>query len=405
MKNKLKLRTLACVIVTSCLLIQSCKKDDDCSPATIAAAGDDIMIIGTSTTLAGNVPTSGVGTWSIISGDGATLTDPLNATTTFAGVVGTTYVLQWAITGCPSSKDEVSITFSCDPAAAAKAGADQSIAGTTATLAANGTQGSGTWTIVSGAGGNITNAGSPTSTFTGTVGTTYTLRWTVACPASQDDVQISFNDGTPKITSIDKTSVLNGEIITITGVNFSANINGMSQINISKTSDPYANQEVFLPIISRTATEIKAVFEGTNGGASGTYAVRYIKKPDANAAVLYPANINITIAVPTANQFFTSSTFTNTNVAKGAEVSFGAKNGSLTAAEYSIKLVKYDYATGLSTESETTVTSVTANGYGSTMDKIAFNIPANLASGSYTVKVTYGEKTVVAGWGVFLNVN
>jgi hypothetical protein len=218
-------------------------------------------------------------------------------------------------------------------------------------------------------------------------------------------VQISFNDGLPKITAIDKTTVINGEIITVTGINFSSNFNGGSQISIVKTADPYINQEIFLSILSRTATEIKAVVQGANGGFTGAYSVRYNKKPDSNPAVQYNSNLSVTIAAPTASQVFTSSTFTNNNVAKGAEGSFGLKNGSLTTTDYSIKLIKYDYTTGASTETDATVTGVVLNGYGGSMDKLSFTVPAGAVSGSYAVKVTYGGKSVTAGWGSIFNVN
>jgi hypothetical protein len=367
MKNKINLSLFTVLLISASLAFQSCKKDDDCKAATIAKAGDDQSVVGTLTTLAANVPESGIGSWTITSGDGGTLTDPLSPTTTFTGAIGTTYLLKWSITGCPSSEDEVSVTFICNPNAAANAGPDQVVVGTSATLAANGT---GTWSIVSGAEGTIANATSATSGFTGKTGTTYVLRWTVACPATQDDVQISFNDGLPKITAIDKTAVINGEMITVTGINFTSNMNGLSQVSIIKTADPYINQEIFATIVSRTATEIKAVIQGANGGATGAYSVRYNKKPDSNPVVQYSTNFTMTIAAPAASQIFTSSTFTNNNVAKGAEASFGIKNGSLVASDYSIKLIKYDYTTGATTQTEATVTAVVAGGYGGSMDKL-----------------------------------
>jgi len=52
---------------------------------------------------------------------------------------------------------------------------------------------------VSGTGGTVTTPASPTSTFTGTQGTVYTLRWTITnstCTPSTDDVIITF-DQTP----------------------------------------------------------------------------------------------------------------------------------------------------------------------------------------------------------------
>lgn len=78
----------------------------------------------------------------------------------------------------------------------ANAGSTQSLCGaTSATLAANTpTSGTGLWTIVSGTGGTVTNPTSPTSTFTGTNGSVYTLRWTISngtC-TSNDDVVVTF---------------------------------------------------------------------------------------------------------------------------------------------------------------------------------------------------------------------
>jgi hypothetical protein len=402
MKNKVNLSLLSVLLLSASLAFQSCKKDDDCKAASTAKAGDDQNVVGTSTTLAANVSESGIGSWTIVSGDGGTLADPLNPTTTFTGTIGTTYLLKWTITGCPSSEDEVSVNFICNPNAAANAGPDQVVVGTSTTLAATG---SGTWSLVSGAGGTIGNPTSATSTFSGTVGTTYVLRWTVACPATQDDVQISFNDGLPKITAIDKATAINGEMITVTGINFTSNMNGVSQVSIVKTTDPYINQETFLTTLSRTATEIKVVIQGANGGAPGTYSVRYNKKPDANPLVQFSTNFIMTIAAPAASQIYTSSTFTNNNVAKGAEASFGVKNGSLVASDYSIKLIKYDYTTGVSSETDATVTGIIAGGYGGSMDKLSFTAPANAASASYYVKVTYAGKSVLAGWGSIFNVN
>jgi hypothetical protein len=96
--------------------------------------------------------------------------------------------------------DEVTITRSATPTVA-NAGADQTGAATcgltSVTLAGNApATGTGTWSIVSGAGGTITTPSSPTSNFSGTAGTTYTLRWTISnapCAVSQDDVIITFN--------------------------------------------------------------------------------------------------------------------------------------------------------------------------------------------------------------------
>jgi hypothetical protein len=380
----------------------SCKKDETCDPAPVANAGSDQNVIGTSTTLSANQPESGVGNWSIVSGEAGEFRDPLNAVSTFTGTLGNTYVLKWTISGCPISEDEVQITFSCDPALAANAGADQTVSGTSATLAANAT--TGTWTIISGAGGTVTAPSNPVSGFTGIIGTTYILRWTVVCPQSQDDVQITLTSTDPQFLTIDKTNAINGEIFTITGANFSSNYQGGSQINSKKTADPLIGQEVYLSILSRTSTQIKAVVFGTGGGVAGAYSLRYNKKPDTGAATLFPSNLTLTIVAPTGNQFYTSSTFTATNLAKGSEASFGVKNGSVIAGDYAVKLIQYNYTTGVATEYDVTNLTVTALGYGGTMDKIAFTLPASLPSAQYNVKVTYGATTLIGGWGSSLNV-
>lgn len=382
--------------------VLSCKKDETCDPAPAANAGSDQNVIGTSATLSANVPESGVGNWSIVSGEEGEFTDPLNAASAFTGTLGNTYVLKWTISGCPSSEDEVQITFSCDPALAANAGVDQTVSGTSATLAANAT--TGTWTIVSGAGGTITEPANPLSVFTGTIGTVYVLRWTAACPQSQDEVQITLTTTNPQFLTIDKTSAINGEIFTITGANFSANYQGGSQINSMKTADPLIGQEVYLSILSSTSTQIKAVVIGTNGGAAGTYSLRYNKKPDAGAATLFSSSLTLTVVVPTGSQFYTSSTFTATNLAKGSEASFGVKNGSVVASDYTVKLIQYNYSTGVATEYDVTNVTVTALGYGGTMDKIAFTLPLSLPSAQYNVKITYGGATLIGGWGSSLNV-
>ena len=76
------------------------------------------------------------------------------------------------------------------------AGLDQlNLAGTSAVLAANTpTNGTGAWSIVSGTGGSFVNAALATTTFNGTTGQFYTLRWTITtgCGNSTNDVDVSF---------------------------------------------------------------------------------------------------------------------------------------------------------------------------------------------------------------------
>jgi HYR domain/Secretion system C-terminal sorting domain/SprB repeat len=164
---------------------------------TTANAGPDQTVCGNSATLAGNTPAIGTASWTIVSGAGGAITTPTSPTSGFTGVAGTTYTLRWSITNppCAASTDDVIITLRANPTAA-NAGPDQSICASAVTLAANApTVGAGAWSIVSGAGGSIITASSPTSSFTGAPGTIYTLRWTISnapCVATTDDVLVTF---------------------------------------------------------------------------------------------------------------------------------------------------------------------------------------------------------------------
>jgi hypothetical protein len=154
----------------------------------------------TSVTLAGNAPTVGTGAWSIVSGTGGAITTASSATSTFSGTAGSTYTLRWTISNspCTGSTDDVVITFNQNPTTA-NAGADQNVASSggaiTATLAGNlPSVGTGLWTIESGTGGKITSPTNPTSTFAGTAGVGYVLRWMISnspCNASTDEMIIA----------------------------------------------------------------------------------------------------------------------------------------------------------------------------------------------------------------------
>ena len=181
----------------------------------------------TSVTLAGNSPTVGTGAWSIVSGVGGTVTTPSSNVSTFTGTAGTTYTLRWTISNspCTASTDDVVITFNRNPTTS-NAGVDQTGASTcgltSVTLAGNSpTVGTGAWSIVSGVGGTVTTPSSNVSTFTGTAGTTYTLRWTISnspCTASTDDVVITFNPNLPASVSIaaSATTICSGTNVTFT---------------------------------------------------------------------------------------------------------------------------------------------------------------------------------------------
>ena len=171
----------------------------DANPLPAATAGLDQTLCSTSATLAANAATTGIGTWTILSGAGGSFVNANSPTTVFNGVSGTTYNLRWTISNgvCASTFDNVQITFNTPPTVAT-AGADQTLCSTSATLAGNTpVTGSGQWTIFSGAGGSFVLDSNPTTIFNGTPGTTYVLEWTitngVVCTPSTDQVTIKLD--------------------------------------------------------------------------------------------------------------------------------------------------------------------------------------------------------------------
>ena len=111
---------------------------------------------------------------------------PTSPITTFSGTAGTAYSFRWTISNapCAASTDDVAVTFNQNPTTA-NAGPDQTGAATcgltTVTFAANTPAvGTGLWSIVSGAGGSLLRQPVRIVSFTGTAGTSYTLRWTIS---------------------------------------------------------------------------------------------------------------------------------------------------------------------------------------------------------------------------------
>jgi len=171
-------------------------------PPTIANAGTNQSICATSTTLNGNVPTVGTGTWTLTSAPaGFTGTVTFNnANQPNAMVSGLTqagdYVFTWTITNgiCPPS--QASVVISVIPTTfIANAGPNQDLCGvTTTTLAGNTAAGAtGTWTQISGSLASITDVNSANTTVTGLTVGTYIFRWTLSggsCAPSSSDVII-----------------------------------------------------------------------------------------------------------------------------------------------------------------------------------------------------------------------
>lgn len=170
-----------------------------CTPLpTQAHAGEDQYFAGAalSTTLQGNIPVHGVGTWTIVTGNGGSFANTNDPHTLFTGQQCESYSLIWTITTpCGSSSDTVSITFFITPTTA-NAGEDQTnVQATWTTLAANTPLfGQGQWIIIQGNGGQLVTPSSPSSLFLGQANTFYLLEWKISsvCTNSTDNVQIIF---------------------------------------------------------------------------------------------------------------------------------------------------------------------------------------------------------------------
>ncbi|MCP4145999.1 MAG: hypothetical protein GY752_12060, partial [bacterium] len=158
---------------------------------------------------------------------GSTGTAPLNyswntgATTSSFFVtptVTTTYTVTVSNT-CGSDSDEVTVTVITEQIA--NAGTNQSDVCLSAMLFANTpSSGTGSWTIESGSGGLVGASSMPNSSFFGTEGETYTLRWTIttSCTISYDEVDISF--------AILPTANAGGDVTICNGSNTTLNASG-----------------------------------------------------------------------------------------------------------------------------------------------------------------------------------
>jgi gliding motility-associated-like protein len=236
--------------------------------ATTANAGTDQNVCGTSTTLDGNVPGTGIGFWTQTGGSGGvTITNPSLYNSTITGLIAGAYIFRWNISNyaCASSFDEVQINVSMPPTVA-NAGVDQSIcSGTTVTMAGNSiANGTGIWTIVSGPNSpTISSSGSPTTTITGLTNGIYVVRWRSYngpyCAVSTDDMIV---DVTQAVT----TASLGGNQ-SLCGAN-SATLTGNQSTIGTWTQDPGGpNTATISPISSSAAL--------ATGLIPGAYTFRY----------------------------------------------------------------------------------------------------------------------------------
>ena len=173
---------------------------------TPVSAGPDQQLCSDSTAMSANLPVSGIGTWSLISGSGNILS--VNSPVSTVSNLGTGQnVFAWIVAPgpCPAVSDTVVITVYQAPTISL-AGADQQIcAALSDSVLINGNNpvtGSGMWSVSSGQ-GTFTNATQPV-TFVYNLGVGLNaLTWTISngvCPASTDTVLIT-RDPPPTIAA------------------------------------------------------------------------------------------------------------------------------------------------------------------------------------------------------------
>ncbi|MDW8850725.1 gliding motility-associated C-terminal domain-containing protein [Flavobacterium sp. MMLR14_040] len=158
----------------------------------------------TSAALAGNIPTSGKGTWSQVSGPSvAIFADVNDPTTIVSSLINGQYQFRWTISGgsaCDVSQSISKVVVSSVTPTLANAGPDQTLCiGSPVQLQGNAaiTSETGTWTVSPAAGVIFSDDNDPNAIATGLAGNTvYTFTWTIAngCGTTSDTVDITTNN-------------------------------------------------------------------------------------------------------------------------------------------------------------------------------------------------------------------
>ena len=141
------------------------------------------------------------GIWQLVSGNGE-FSDENSSESLFTGTSCTENVLVWSIEGrCSISTDTVRLIFNQETTQA-NAGSDITANTDSIPLSANAPKQNetGSWSVVSGDGGQFVNASEHNTVFIGQICSSYTLRWTLeACNGqTSDDVVVDL--GEPSIT-------------------------------------------------------------------------------------------------------------------------------------------------------------------------------------------------------------
>lgn len=161
---------------------------------TTANAGSDTEICADSTTLAGNTPSAGTGTWSLVSGTG-NFVSPNSPSSAVTGLSTGFNTFVWTIDNSPCgiSTDTVTVKVIPQPTVA-NAGADLVLCDSVTTITGNvPSVGTGEWSVVSGT-ANIVSPSTNSSAVNGIGAGDALLVWSISngvCTSSVDTIKIT----------------------------------------------------------------------------------------------------------------------------------------------------------------------------------------------------------------------
>jgi len=185
-----------------------------------AVAGADANICDTQFNMNANAPSSGVGTWTLISG-GGNISNVNSANASISNLNLGLNTFQWTVSNgtCPDLTDQVSITV-YEPPSAAVAGPDiQTCVQSTQISATPPSIGVGTWTVTQG-NASITSPNSPTTSIVILSAGGVTFNWQVnngACPSSSDDLNIVLLNGSNAANAGEDVTIAIGDSTTLNG--------------------------------------------------------------------------------------------------------------------------------------------------------------------------------------------
>ncbi len=165
----------------------------------------------TSSALAANIPTVGVGSWTQVSGPNtAVISNIFDNTSPISNLTSGRYTFRWIISGgseCLSTQDDVDVVVAQGSPTPSNAGGTRTVCHSTPLILAGNTPLTneiGTWTVTPSAGITFSDINSPNATVNGlTANTAYKFIWTIVntCGTSVDTAFITTNNTPGPIAS------------------------------------------------------------------------------------------------------------------------------------------------------------------------------------------------------------